>query len=136
MNITQHHEPFDFDAFFEDERSKYIGVDTNDFQRLFQNADEVHSFMGSAEWKDRVENGLGKAIASDEAVDIIKKATSAMIVVIHSQAADRPLKMDELQFINEFVSGLPKDIDIVWGVSDDASLGNVVKTILLVGIRK
>lgn len=92
--------------------------------------------MGHAEWKGRVENALGNAMASDEAVEIINRASSVMITIIRSSEAERPLTVEEVQYLNEYFTGFPENCDVVWGLADDSSLGNAVKVIILVNIKK
>lgn len=78
QDIIQHHEPFDFESFFEGIKSQYIGIDYHDFSNFLHTAGKKHSFMGSAGGKDRVK---------------------------------------------------------VWGLAEDASLGNKIKTIILINTK-
>jgi len=134
-NIIQHHQQFDFAAFFENIKSQYIGLDYNDYLNFLHTDGEKHSFIGRAEWKDRVKNALENAIASDEAVEIINRATSVMINVIRSSEAERPMTVYEVQYLNEFISGFPENCDVTWGLSEDSTLGNAVKAIILVNVK-
>lgn len=136
LTIIQHHKPFDFESFFEDIRSQYIGIDYHDYLTFLYTDGEKHSFMGQAEWKGRVESALGNAMASDKAVEIINRASSVMITIIRSSAAERPLTVDEVQYFNEYIAGLPEDCDVVWGLAEDSTLGNAVKVILLANVRE
>ena len=134
-NIIQHHQQFDFRSFFENIKSQYIGLDYNDYLNFMHTDGEKHSFIGQAEGEDRVKNALGNAIASDEAVEIINRATTVMINVMRSSEAERPLMMDEMQYINEFITGIPENCNVTWGLSEDSSLGNAVKVIILVNVK-
>lgn len=134
--IIQHHEPFDFESFFENIKSQYIGLDYHDYLTFMYKEGEKHSFMGRAEWKDRVENALGNAIDSDEVVEIITRASNVMIIIIRSSEAERPLTKEEVQFINEFITGLPKNCDVIWGLAEDSTLGNSVKAVILANVNK
>lgn len=134
-NIIQHHQQFDFAAFFENIKSQYIGLDYNDYLNFLHTDGVIHSFMGRAEWKDRVKNALDNAIASDEADVLINRATTVMINVMRSSEAERPLMMDEMQYINEFITGIPENCNVTWGLSEDSSLGNAVKVIILVNVK-
>ena len=131
-NIIQHHQQFDFEAFFENIKSQYIGLDYQDYLNFMHTDGEKHSFMGRAEWKGRLKNAIENAIASDEAVEIINRATSVMINVIRSSEAERPMTVYEVQYLNEFISGFPENCDVTWGLSEDSTLGNAVKAIILV----
>lgn len=134
-NIIQHHQQFDFEAFFKNIKSQYIGLDYNDYLNFLHTDGEKHSFMGRAEWKDRVKNALENAIASDEAVEIINRATSVVINLMRSSEAERPLTVDEVQYLNEFMTGFPENCDVTWSLSEDSTLGNAVKAIILVNVK-
>ncbi len=135
-NIIQHHQQFDFEVFFENIKSQYIGLDYNDYLNFLHTDGEKHSFIGRAEWKDRVKNALENAIASDEAVEIINRATSVMINVMRSSEAERPLMMEEMQYLNELITAISENCDVTWGLYEDSTLGNAVKAIILVNVKE
>ncbi len=135
QDIIQHHEPFDFESFFEGIKSQYIGLDYHDYLDFLHNDEEKHSFIGRAEWKDRVKNALENAIASDDAVEIINRASSVMINIIRSSEALRPLTVEEIQYLNEFITGFSENCDVTWGLSEDSSLGNAVKVIIFANVK-
>lgn len=134
--IIQHHEPFDFESFFKTIRSEYVGLDYGDYSGFLHSDGEKHSFIGSAEWKNRVEIALSNAIASDEAVEIINRALSAIITIFRSSEAERPVTMAEVQYLNEFITGFPENCEVVWGLAEDSTLGNAIKAIILVNIKE
>lgn len=136
MNIIQHHSPIDFYSLFKNQGNLCAGRDFNECLRIFGETDEFHSFLGSAEWKDRVINALYNSIASDEAAEVINQAKSVLIFILSSLECDRSLNMDEMKKLPEFISRLSQDCEVVWNIADDETLGNVVKTILLVNITK
>lgn len=135
IKIIQHHELFDFESFFENTKSQYIGLDYHDYLNFMRTDGEKHSFKGRAEWKDRVKNALENAIASDEAVEIINRASSIMINIIRSSEALRPLTMEEMRYLNEFIMGFSDDCNVTWGLSEDSALGNAVKVIILTNVN-
>lgn len=132
QDIIQHHEPFDFESFFDGIKSQHIGLDYHDFSNFLHTVGEKHSFMGSAEGKDRVKVALENAIDSGEAVDIVSHASSVMIVLIRSSDAEQPVTMKEVSYLNKVISYFPKNCDLVWGLAEDASLGNMIKIFILV----
>lgn len=134
-DIIQHHEPFDFESFFEGVKSQYIGLDYQDFHDFLHNTGEKHSFMGRAEGTSRVKAALEKIMASDEAKEIISHASSVMITVIRSLEASDPVKMNEIGYMSEFISGFPNNCEVVWGLAEDNSLGNMIKVIILVNTK-
>lgn len=136
MTIIQHHEPIDFEALLNPLKDAYIGIDKRDWEVFSADADEIHSFYGCAEWKDRVNHALGNAIGSDEAVEIIGKSKTFMLIIRYNPDCERPIMMDDLSAINQFVTGLPEDINIQWSLMQDSTLGNKVEVILFCNIRK
>ena len=134
QDIIQHHQPFDFDKFFQDETSKYINIDYNDYQTLFKEEGEVHSFIGESDSEYRVKDAIANAVASNDAGRILGMVKAAMIILVHSSDAPRPLAMDDIQAVTEFMSNLPESCDVVWGTSQDQTIGNTVKVMLLVRI--
>lgn len=71
-----------------------VGIDGSDIELFAIGAEEIHSFFGSAEWKDRIKNALGTAIASDEAGEIISRSNAYMLIIIHNPESKRPATMD------------------------------------------
>lgn len=134
-DIIQHHSHIDFQSLFDSIKSQYVGIDSSDFSNFMLLSGEKHSFVGRAEWKDRVKNALVNAIASDEAVEIINCASSVLITIIRSDEAERPLTMEEVRYLNEFISGLPENCDVVWGIAEGDSPGHTIKVIILVNTK-
>ena len=135
-NIIQHHELFDFESLFENIKSRYIGLDYHDYLNFLHTEGEKHSFIGQADWKDRVENAIGNAIASDEAMEIINRASNIMITIIRSSEAECALTIEELQYLNDFVTVCSDNCDVVWGLAEDSTLGNAVKVVILANVNK
>lgn len=135
-NIIQHHESFDFESFFDNIKSQYIGIDYHDYLNFLHTDGEKHSFIGQAEWKSRVKNALGNAIATDKAVEIINRASTVMITIIRCSEAENPLTMEDMQYLNEFITSFLEDCDVVWGLAEDSTLGNAVKVIILANVDK
>lgn len=131
MNIIQHHEPIDFEALFKQAENATVGIDGRDLETFSADADEIHSLYGSADWKDRIENALGKVIGSDEAVEIINKCNTFMLFIKFNPNSERPVTMEEMSAINEFMTDLPEDSNIVWSLMQDTSIGDKVEIILL-----
>lgn len=136
MNIIQHHKPIDFEALFKQMKNAVVGLDGNDIELFIIGAEEIHSFFGSAEWKDRVKNALATAIDSDEAVEIINRSNAFMLIIIHNPESKRPATMDEMSAINDFISELPNESDIQCSLMQDASIDERIELILLCIIRK
>lgn len=130
--ITQHHEPVDFDAFYESVRSRYIGIDYRDYEMFMRTEGEKHSFMGVAAGTDRMRDALADAVSNDNG--IVGRATSLMVTVAMAPEMEHPITISEVKGMIDFISDLLPDVQLVWGFAEDASLGDQVKVIALVNI--
>lgn len=135
LKIHQHHEPVDFKELLDIIENDATSMFGDELRYFVSEDSEIHSFIGSAEYKDRIKNALGIAVGSDEAVEILRRASSFVMIIIISDEAEHPLQMQELAFVNEFVTGLPKGCEIQWGISKDNALNDRVKVILLAQIK-
>lgn len=136
MDIIQHHKPIDFETLFKQLETATIGIDGRDWETFTTGAAEIHSFFGRAELKDRIENALGIAIGSDEAVEIINKSKTFMLIIKNNPNCERALTVEEMSAINKFMTGLPDDCDIRWSLMQDSTIGNKVEVIFLCNIKK
>ncbi len=59
-----------------------------------------------------------------------------MLIIRYNPEGERPVMMDEISAINEFVSGLPEESDIQWSLMQDSTLGNKVEVILFCNIKE
>lgn len=136
MNIIQHHEPIDIEALFKQTENATIGIDDHDLELFAAEDDEIHSFLGSAECKDRIGNAIRVAIGSDEAMKIFGRSSVFLLIVKYNSDCERPLMVEELSAINKFVKVLPNGNDIQWSLMHDSTLDNKVEIILLCNIKR
>lgn len=132
-DIIQHHGPFDFKTFYENISSGYVGIDYHDFETFMLSKGTKHSFIGESKGANRIQDASANAFSGNE--DIIRQASSMLITVVRSPVASQPLMMEEMQFMNEFLSSLPDGCDVIWGLADESSLENGVRIIVLVNLR-
>lgn len=133
INIIQHHKPFDFETFFKRQENAYLGIDYQDYDSIFVDAKEVHSFIGTSDAENRVEAAIGDAL--NDSYSIVNKAKAVLILFLHSSDTKRSLHLDEMSSINEMMSRFPEGCNIVWGIADDDTLGDAVKVMMLVAIK-
>lgn len=132
MNINQHHAHIDFEAFFQSQKDKYVGLDMNDFN-IFRNANgEKHSFLGISDGENRVAEAISQAFSGKEADVLAPHISDMLALVFISPLAEKPLMMEEMSAINDFIEKLPSDVNVMWGLENDDTLGDSVKVILLV----
>lgn len=134
-DIIQHHEQFDFDTFFKNISSRYINLDYEDFSNFLHTPGEKHSFIGCAEGKERLKDALNNALAAEDTAEIFDHASSVMITIIHSAENERPLSVQEIDCLNDFIARFSENCDMVWGIAEDSSLGNMIKIIVLVNTK-
>lgn len=134
MNIEQHHPAVDFEAFFREVKSNYIGVDYVDYSKFLQTTGEKHSFIGYAQGVDRIKKALAQAISVAGAREILSRASALLIVIVRSPDAERPLKVEELKGLQNFAADMPANCDVVWGFAEDDFIGDACKVIILVNV--
>ena len=132
--IIQHHSPIDFERFLGGLGSQYIGIDPQDYWSFIKLTGNKHSFMGYAEGENRVEKAVCEAIATEEAAQIIQRSSSILLTIIRNRDAERQLTIGEIGYLNEFFQRLPKGCDVMWGISEDSSVGNGVKLVVIANI--
>ncbi len=131
MDIVQHHEPIDFEALFRQAENATVGIDGHDLELFGLDADEFHSFFGSAELNDRLENAIESAIGTDDAVGIMRRCDSFMIFIKYNPNSKHPVKLKEMSSINDFIGGLPAESDITWSLMQDLAIGERIEFILI-----
>ena len=136
MDIIHHNQAFDVDAFFAGLKSSYIGIDADDYSTFQAQGDEIHTFAGESDSNDRALAAIDKAIGSDKAREIISNATAVMLIILRSKESDRPLSMTEMQNISKAFEDLNEETNVVWSISDDDSLGETIKVVILVNVMK
>ena len=136
MNVIQHHEPIDFEVLFKQAESATIGINSRDLRTFASKTDEIHSFIGSAEGKDRVENAIAVAIGLTEAVAIIAQCKAFLLIIKYDADCKHPLTLEEVSVINNFVTKLLEGSGIKWSMMPDTTLGNKVEALLLCNIKR
>lgn len=136
MNIIQHHEPIDLPALFQQAENEILSIDQNDLDNFADGYDNIHSFHGISEGKERTKNALLSAIASEDAAEIISKGKAFMLFVKYSPDCEYPFTMGEMSAIQDFVAGLPEGVDIQWCTVRDSALGDKVEVLLLCNTKE
>lgn len=134
-DLIQHHEPFDIMQFYETVRTGYIGIDYRDFETFMSNDGEKHSFIGEADGAERIRQALANAMKTREADDIIRRASAIAVTVVLQPEAVRPVKMNEMRALTEFIAGLDDNCEVSLGITEARLPGNMVRIILLVNIK-
>lgn len=136
MDIIHHNETFDVDEFFAGLKSSYIGIDADDYKTFLTQGNEVHTFIGQSDNDNRVLTAIDLAIGSEDAKRLIANTTAVLMLILRSKASEKPLSMAEMQNISKAFEDFKEEINVVWSVSDDDSLGDFIKVVVLVNVRK
>lgn len=136
MEIIHHNQAFDVDAFFARLKSSYIGIDADDYKTFLTKGKEVHTFTGESDEDERVLKAIGNAIGSDDAKAAIANASAVLMVILRSKESTNPLSMSEMQNLSKAFEDFKEETDVVWSVSDDDSLGDTIKVIFFINIKK
>lgn len=113
----------------------YMNLDFNDVDTTLRNGGTAIISTGYGEGENRVTKAIEDALHSPllRNTDIFG-SKKLLFNLYFSREADQPFNMEETKEINAFVSNIDSQVDVIWGVAFDESLGNKVKfTILAAG---
>lgn len=111
-----------------------INLDFRDVESTMRGGGGAIMAMGRAKGDHRVQNAILDALDSPLLYGSdISKAKKILFNIYTSE--ESPLYVDELQEIDAFMDELDPNIDVIWGESDDNTLGEDAKvTILATGL--
>ena len=111
-----------------------IDLDFRDVEATTRNGGGAIMAMGRASGEKRVENAIRNALDSPLLYgNDIEKAKRILFNIYSSD--ESPIMVPEMQEIDEFFDRLDPNIEVIWGISTDTSLGADVKvTILATGM--
>lgn len=113
----------------------YINVDFEDVDKTLRDGGTAIISTGFGEGEHRVSKAIQDALNSPllRNRDIFG-SRSLLLNLYMSKDGDNSMSMSEVQELRDFVENLNTDVDIIWGVAIDNSLGEKVKiTILAAG---
>lgn len=113
----------------------YINVDFEDVDRTLRGGGTAIISTGHGEGEHRVSKAIQDALNSPllRNRDIFG-SRSLLLNLYMSNNGDSSMAMNEVQELRDFVNDINSDVDIIWGVTVDNSLGDKVKiTILAAG---
>ncbi|MBD5259109.1 MAG: cell division protein FtsZ [Barnesiella sp.] len=112
-----------------------INIDFNDVDTTLRNGGAAVISIGYGEGDHRVTNAINDALNSPLLKDRDIFGSQRLLFNIYfNPESDQEFLMKEAGEISEFVSDINPNVDIIWGLAKDTSLGNKVKiTILAAG---
>lgn len=115
----------------------YMNLDFEDVDTTLRSGGAAIISSGYGEGDGRVTAAIKDALNSPllKNRDILS-SKSLLFNIYYSRNAQTAFKMSEAQEITDFVSGINPDVDVIWGVAFDDSLGEKVRiTILAAGFE-
>lgn len=107
-----------------------INLDFRDVEATMRNGGGAIMAIGRAKGERRVEKAIINALESPLLYGSdITKAKNILFNIYTSD--DAPLFVSEMREIDSFMYGLNPDINVIWGTSDDNTLGKDAKVIIL-----
>lgn len=113
----------------------HINLDFNDVDTTLRNGGAAIISSGYGEGEHRVTKAINDALNSPllKNRDILG-SKRLLFNLYFSREAEQEFVMQEAQELTEFMSTLDREVDVIWGVAFDDTLGNKVKiTILAAG---
>lgn len=114
-----------------------INIDFNDVDTTLRNGGAAVISIGYGEGENRVTKAIDDALNSPLLKDRdIFSSQRLLFNIYFNPEAEQEFKMKEASEISDFVSDINPNVDIIWGLAKDSSLGNKVKiTILAAGFK-
>lgn len=115
----------------------HINLDFNDVDNTLRDGGTAMISTGYGEGEHRVTKAIQDAINSPLLRNTdIWSSRKLLFNLYFSREAENAFLMEETKEITQFISNIDKDVDVIWGVSIDNSLGEKVKfTILAAGFN-
>ncbi|MCC8118040.1 MAG: cell division protein FtsZ [Bacteroidales bacterium] len=113
----------------------YMNLDFNDVDNTLRDGHTAIISTGYGEGEHRVTKAIEDAINSPllRNTDIMS-SRKLLFNLYYSRNADQKFLMEETNEITKFISSIDPEVDVIWGVAFDDTLGNKVKfTILAAG---
>ncbi len=115
----------------------HINLDFNDVDNTLRDGGTAIISTGYGEGENRVTKAIQDAINSPllRNTDIFS-SRKLLFNLYFSPKAEQEFRMEETQEITQFINNIDQNVDIIWGVAFDESLGNKVKfTVLAAGFE-
>ncbi len=113
----------------------HMNLDIEDVKTTLRDSGTAIISYGFGEGEHRVTKAIEDALNSPLLRNNdIKSSTRLLFNFYISRKATHPFKMDEVNEMTEFVTGLHSDVDVIWGIGFDDTLDDKVKiTVLAAG---
>lgn len=119
----------------------YINLDFNDVKTVLKDGGVAVMSTGYGEGEDRLKKAIDAALTSPLLNhNSVYNSKKILLNISACGAGDdvNPLRMEEMNYVNDFMSKFERDIETKWGLALDPELGEKVKVTVLAtgfGIR-
>lgn len=107
-----------------------INRDFRDVETIMKNGGSAIMATGKAKGKYRIQNAILNALNSPLLNDNEIEQAQKLLYILYA-SKDNPILIDELSELDSFMAELNTDIEVIWGLYDDDSLGEEVKITLI-----
>ena len=107
-----------------------INRDFRDVETIMKNGGSAIMATGKAKGKYRIQNAILNALNSPLLNDNEIEQAQKLLYILYA-SKDNPILIDELSELDSFMAELDTDIEVIWGLYDDDSLGEEVKITLI-----
>ncbi len=118
-------------------RKGYINLDFNDVDTTLRDGGTAIIAVGYGEGENRVSKAIDDALHSPllKNTDVLS-SKRILFNLYYSREAQQKFKASEAKELNDFINRVEEEVDVIWGITYDESLGDKVKfTILASGFE-
>ena len=114
-----------------------INLDFNDVDTTLRNGGAAIISTGYGEGEHRVTKAIDEALRSPLLKNRdIMSSKNILFNIYFNPEAEEEFKMEETEELTSFISSIDPQVDVIWGMAKDPSLGNKIKiTILAAGFE-
>lgn len=113
-------------------RKGYINLDFNDVNTTLREGSTAIITVGYGEGEKRVTKAIKDALHSPllKHTDVLS-SKRILFNLYYSRTAEHRFKASEAQELNDFIRGVEQEVDVIWGITYDETLGDKVKFTIL-----
>lgn len=113
-------------------RKGYINLDFNDVNTTLRDGGTAIIAVGYGEGEDRVSKAIQDALHSPllKNTDVLS-SKRILFNLYYSRTANVRFKASEAKELNDFIRRVEEEVDVIWGITYDESLGDKVKFTIL-----
>ena len=113
-------------------RKGYINLDFNDVNTTLREGGTAIITVGYGEGENRVSKAIEDALNSPllKNTDVLS-SKRILFNLYYSRTANIKFNISEFRELNDFINSVEDDVDVIWGITYDESLGDKVKFTIL-----